>query len=296
MKVINDNIIVKFEYDKSSTVVKQDNGLYVPERYVIEEADEEAPTAWGVTTNRKLINPQVIDIISGQYAGKRAFVYYGAFEIAKWIDDDQAIIPEKTILFFIDPIQCMPETYLGDEVFSEGPRTASGIWLTPTTETKEGVLIKITHVPSNAIVNVGDTVITVDANQYDLNYGGKKYIKLRESEMIGVKTETGYQPFNGKLLVEYLPDADLAERIAENDRRRAQRDFIDKHHWHISEEYAKGLDPAYQDLPEPKFVNCRVISGEYEGKKLLIFRNYGCILPNKQWIINMDTVVGIVEE
>ena len=302
------NIVVKFHYDHSQTLVKTDTGLFVPERYMIEGGDEDADAAYGVTTDRKLINPPIVDILSGVHQGKRAFVFYGAFEIAKWLSDDRvadgrAIIPDKMLLFFIDPISCLPKTYLGDEVFEEGPRTESGIWLTPTIETKQGVLIKITHIPANNIVDIGNTVVTVDQYQYDLTYQGRKYIKLDESEIIGVQTQAGYLPIGNKVLVGYLPDVDLEERVAENDKRRAQRDYIDKHHIHISEAYTRGLDPDYLDVPEPKLTNARVIAvgGDVReelnpGDKLLIYRNYGCILPNKQWIIGIDTIVGVVQE
>lgn len=307
MKTTTGNIIVTFDYDHAKALVKLDSGLFVPERYMIESGDEDADAAYGVTTNRKLINPQVINILSGEHSGKRAFVHYGAFEVAKWLSSDRvqdgrSIIPEKMILFFINPIACMPGTYLGDEVFEDGPRTESGIWLTPTIETKQGILITITHVPANNIVDVGNTAVTVDQYQYDLNFEGRQYIKLTEEEIIGVKTQAGYIPLGNKVLVEYLPDADLQERIAENDRRKEQRDFINKSGMHISERFTRGLDPAYLDVPEPKLTNARVISVGIDvkeelkaGDKLLIYRNYGCILPNKQWILPLDSIVGVVE-
>jgi hypothetical protein len=298
------NVIVKFEHDFDSTVVKQASGLIVPERYIIEEGDEDADTAWGVTTDRKLINPQVINILSGDYAGRRAFVHYGAFEIAKWLDDHQAIIPDKMILFFIDPIACVPGTYLGEEVYGELEKTASGIFLTPQLEEKEGVKVKITHLPVDAhsLIVVGTIVITVDSFQYDFIYEGKKYIKVDKREIIGIQTDSGYQPISSNVLVEYIPDADLAERIAENDRRRAQRDYIDKHHLHISEAYTKGLDPNYLDVPEPKvtYARCMAVGQQVKnicpGDKLLIQRNHGCILPNRQWILNTELIMGVIDE
>lgn len=300
------NVIVTFEHDFDSTVVDQGNGLIVPERYIIEQGDEDADTAWGVTTDRKLINPQLINILSGEYTGRRAFVHYGAFEVAKWLDDHQAFIPEKMILFFVDPIRCMPGTYLGEEVYGELEKTSSGIYLTPHLEEKEGVKVYITHVPDDAhpLVKVGTTVITVDAFQYDLTYDGKKYIKVEQQEIVGIQTKDGYHPVGNTVLVDYLPDTDLAERMAENDRRRAQRDYIDRHGLHISEAYIKHLDPAYEPLPEPKFTYAKLLAigngvkpGRFTiGDRLMVQRNYGCILPNKQWILNLDLVVGVMGE
>lgn len=298
MNPINGHIIVKFDYDKSATAIKQPNGLYIPERYVIEDGDEDAEAAWGVTTDRRLINPQVIHIFSGQYNGKRAFVHYGAFEVAKRIDGDSVAIPEKMILFLIDPLQCMPNTYLGEEVFGELPKTASGIYITPQLETKEGVLIRITHVPKDSMVKVGDIVVTIDQNQYELTHEGKKYIKLDEDEIVGIKTADGYLPVENRVLVYLLPDSGLQERVSENDRRRKMRDYVDHNRLHISENYTKGLDPDYLDVPEPKFTHARVLVGSgqiQQGDKVLIHRNYGCRLPNSQWILSMDLILAVVE-
>ena len=296
------NIIVKFEHDFESALVKQDSGLFVPERYMIEGGDEDADAAYGVTTDRKSINPQVINILSGEYAGRRAFVHYGAFEVAKWLDDHQAVIPEKMILFFIDPIQCVPGTYLGDEVYGEYERTASGIILSSDLETKEGVMIYITNVPENAHpkVTFGSLIVTIDAFQYDLRYEGKKYIKVDEREIIGVKTEKGYQPIGNVVLVENLPDLEWDKWKRESEDKREE--YVDKFYPHLDKTHARSLYPKHLELPEPKFTHVRCVAiGELvkniePGDKLLVYRNHGCILPNKQWILNMDVIIGIIME
>lgn len=301
MTITNKNILVKF--DPLPTI----GGIIAPERYKIQEADQDGETdAYGVTTNRKAINPQVITILSGEHEGKRAFVYYGAYEIAKWLENEQAIIPQATILFFIDPIETVAGTYLGDEVFSEGEKTASGIYTTPFAEHKEGILIKITHVPKQGgvmygdkLIEVGDTVVTIDQWQYDLRYEDKKYIKLKSTEIVGVKKDDRYIPIGDRVLVEYLPDADLKERIAENDRRAGLRDFMNKNGLHYTQ---TDLEP----VSEPKAVNAKVLDVGNDvnfnnnswcistGDATIVFRNYGCLLPNKQWITSIENVIGVL--
>lgn len=323
----NNNIIVLFDHDWGSPYVKQHSGILIPERYVLEDGDEDAPTANAVQTDRRLINPQTVTVVQGNGAWLklvadtypeyerdailkahplitpgRYFVHYGAFEVAKWIDKEHhGAIPGKMLLFGIDPIRCMQGTYLAEEIFSELPQTASGIYLTPQLETKEGILVRITHAPEDSLVSVGDIVVTVDQFQYDLWYEGKKYIKIEDSEIVGVKTDLGgFQPMGNRVLVDLLPDADLSERIAENDRRRKMRNYIDHNRLHVSENYTKGLDPDYLDVPEPKLTHAIVVaSGSRDvmaGDKLLIHRNYGCRLPNNQWILSMDLILGILEE
>jgi co-chaperonin GroES (HSP10) len=303
MNPINSNIIVKF--DPLPTV----GGIIAPERYKIQEADTDGETdAYGVTTNRKAINPQVITVLSGLHKGKKAFVYYGAYEIAKWPEgvDGIAIIPEATILFYVDPIQPVLGTYLGDEVFSEGEKTASGIYTTPFAEHKEGILIKITHIPKEGgvmygdqLIEVGDTVVTIDQWQYDLRYLDKKYIKLKSTEIVGVKKDDRYIPIGDRVLVEYLPDAELQERIAENDRRSGLRDFMNKNGLHYT---ATDLEP----VSEPKIVSAKVLDIGNDininnnswsislVSDIMVFRNYGCLLPNKQWITSIENVIGVL--
>ncbi len=292
-------IIVSFEYDKSTSLVQQDSGLFIPERYVIEEGDEDADPAWGVTTDRKAINPQRVTIRSGTCAGKRAFVHYGAFEVAKWLDDDTALIPEAMVLFFIDPIQCVPSAYLGEEVFTPDERTASGIILSTNLEPKEGVLINITHVPKNGTVPVGTTVVTIDSFQYDLTYEGKKHIKVDEQEIVGIRVGSTYAPVGNAILVEYLPDPEWERwKINNEDKREA---YVDKFYPHLDKVYARTLYPANLITPEPKFAYVSVVSvgGAVSqvgvGDKLLIYRSHGCLLPNNQWIINTDIVLGVVK-
>lgn len=304
------NILVRF--DPVPTI----NGLTVPERYLIQDADTDGEhDAYGVTTNRKAINPQVVTILQGEHEGKKAFVYYGAYEIAKWPEPEIAVIPEGTLLFFIEPIRPISATYLGEEVFAEGERTASGIYITPFAEKKEGILIKITHVPEHGGVRygerhiiVGDIVVTIDAAQYDMRYEDQKYIKLRSSEIVGVKTETGFVPVGTKVLIEYLADEDLLQRQEENARRLQILETMSKRYLHLGDMPDGQLPEHLQPVKEPKVVKATIISigdkvnllrfvdDTKVGDTAMVFRNYGCMLPNKQWITDIDNVVGVMTE
>lgn len=310
------NILVKF--DPLPTI----GGIIAPERYLIQEADQAGENnAYGVTTDRKSINPQVITILSGPHEGKRAFVYYGAYEIAQWPEPELAIIPESTIFFFIDPIKPVVATYLGEEVFSEGDKTASGIYTTPYAEMKEGILVKITHTPKEGqilygdkFIVPGDIVVTIDQHQYDLRFENKKYIKLRATEIVAVQTKDGYVPIGDRVLIEYLADDDLKERIAENDRKSGLRDFMTKNYLHYTE---TDLEP----LKEPTFTKARLIAignavkltdlaiqknglgielcggntikGHLDDT-VFVFRNYGQLLKTGQWITSIENVIGVL--
>lgn len=298
MKPLANNILVKF--DPVPTV----GGIIMPERYLIQEADTPGENnAYGVSTNRKAINPQIVTILSGEHKDKKAFVYYGAYEIAKWPEgiDGIAIIPDTTIFFFIDPIEPVAATYLGEEVFSEGDKTESGIYITPYAERKEGILIRIIHIPkegqvsyADKLIAVGDIVVTIDQHQYDLRFEDKKYIKLKATEIVGVKTEDGYVPTGDRVLIEYLPDSDLQERVTENDRRAGLLDFMEKNGLHYT---VTDLEP----LKEPKTVNARILaigndvnSEATIGDEAIVFRNYGQLLKKDLWITSIENVVGVL--
>lgn len=286
MNPINNNILVEFE------AVPKTSGLLIPERYLIQSAEKDGEQdAVGVTTDRRLINPQTVKILSGEHAGRRGFVHYGAYELAKWYIEAQAIIPGHMLFMLIDPIRTLPGVYLGDEVFTEGEKTASGIYITPYADKKEGVIIKLTYVPENSNLRVGETVITIDNYQYPLTLEGKKHIRLFEREIIGLITETVYSPLGDKIHVKYLPDQELEEIIAENARREDQRKTFRLRNM-------KEMLSLVEDLREPITVKAEVIAiGEgvkyfpKGAKTLLIRRNYGCMLPDKTWIISEELIL-----
>lgn len=284
---MNDNkVIVSFK-DNIETPLN----LIIPERYTIHEQsgymDNESRHA--VTSDRRLINPQNVTILSGENEGKEAFVYYLAYECAKWIDDKRAVIPESMIFFITDPIEMMPDTYLGQEVFINGEKTESGIYITPFVEKKEGVRIKLTHVPKNSIASVGDIVITIDDKQYSLIYGGQTHIKLMEREIVAIVNGEDIIPVRDNLLVEYITDEDEAIRMAENERIYNQMDFCRKHNMHI-----EGMQ--FKPVPEPKTTEVKILKGKYSLKNGIAIRNYGVNLSNKKWIIAIETLLAIISD
>lgn len=279
MRLSKRNILVEFEEPKEVS------GLVVPERYLIQEGDETDSGAWGVTTDRSLINPQVCRNIE---TDERLFVHYGAYEVAKWPKENMAIIPEGMVLFYLDPVRMVPGTYLGDYVWTEDKRTDGGIILEEGT--KQGLLIKLAHICEDSPYSVGDTVITYDDRQYELRFEDKTYIKLTDDVIIGKMIDREVHPVRNCLLVKYIPDADLQERKAENDRRASQRDFLDKHYMHYTVQ-------DFEPLPEPRTAMAKVIRGNASiavNETVVVLRNIGALMPDGTSIVSMDTVLGVV--
>ena len=277
MKVLHNRILVRFHEDIETPL-----GLVIPERYAVhvQQNEDDNETRKGVTTDRRLINPQKVTILSGKHEGRDAFVYYGAYEIAKWVDDERAIIDESLIYFFIgDTIEMAENTYLGYEVFVEPEKTPAGIILSTTLEEKDKISIKISHIPENSIANVGDLVTTIDGNQYWLIYNGQRYIKLRESEIAAVNGN----PVNENLLVEYIYGRDDEERMEKNQEIYNHIDFCRKHGWHI-----EGME--FKPVPEPKTIKAKVLKGDMEGEEIIVNRNFGVKVGGNKWIISKESV------
>ena len=277
MKVLHNRILVRFHEDIETPL-----GLVIPERYAVhvQQNEDDNETRKGVTTDRRLINPQKVTILSGKHEGRDAFVYYGAYEIAKWVDDERAIIDEALIYFFIGgTIEMAENTYLGYEVFVEPEKTPAGIILSTTLEEKDKISIKISHIPENSIANVGDLVTTIDGNQYWLIYNGQRYIKLRESEIAAVNGN----PVNENLLVEYIYGKDDEERMEKNQEIYNHIDFCRKHGWHI-----EGME--FKPVPEPKTIKAKVLKGDMEGEEIIVNRNFGVKVGGNKWIISKESV------
>lgn len=278
MNPIRNRILVHFHEEIETPL-----GLEIPERYVIhtQESFDDNETRMGVTTDRRLINPQIVDILSGKYAGEQGFVYYGAYESAKWVDGN-GIITDDNLLFLINPIRMMPGNYLGQQVWREAEKTASGIYLTPDFGGVDGIRIKVNY--SGGDVKEDDVIITTDKSQYELIFGGQRYVLVRDKYIAGVNE----LPYKDNILIEYLPDID-PEREARNAEKKRQKDLMDTYHMFYE---AKDFEPE----PLPKYIDAIVIEGKYKGKEVIVERNYGVGVSKGRAIISLDTLIAVKNE
>lgn len=304
-----DYIVVQFDEQEAKV---HGTDIIIPERYLIQEGDETENSAYGVTTDRRLINPQVVTVIQGNETvptGVKAFVHYGAYEVAQWIDDKNALIKSAMVFFTLDPITPLPGNYLGEEVFIEGDKTDSGIYITPYAEMKLPINIKITHVSKNSEIQVGDEVITIDSAQYPLKYEDKTYIKLRDSEIVAIKRDGNIIPYRNYLLVEYIDTID-EELIQQNYYKDHLKDVAIKYRLHVPDiDFTHAKESKHVDAKliaigsdcryikptnsEKTFLYAGGILEANIGSILKIDRNRGARLDNGQWIINLDTVLWV---
>jgi len=137
-------------------------------------------------------NPQIAAIIHPNVnlpyiPGDWVFLHYMAWEWAEKTEDGHHLIDTDFILFQIlddGSFKLLDDLYLGEAVINDEEITPSGIIL--STAKRDNLKVKLTHLaPNNQYYSVGDTVLSIDKNNYAFNYNGKEYIKLMEHEIVG---------------------------------------------------------------------------------------------------------------
>lgn len=151
---------------------------------------QDATTQYQDNENYLETNPQIATILHPNATlpykeGDTVFLHYMAWEWAE-ITEYGHLIDTDFILFQIvgDEIVMRDGVYLGEAVYSDEEVTPSGIILLEGK--KDNLRVKLTHIPKDSILQVGQTVLSIDKNNYEFDYWGKKYIKLSESEIVGV--------------------------------------------------------------------------------------------------------------
>ncbi len=197
MRLVNQSIIVEFLTDHNRVVAKGLNGLDIvrPERWLNKEADEEEGTRFEENVNHLETAPQICKILHTNdklpyNAGDTVFVHYMAWENAEYTEYG-AVIDIDFVFFKINEdgtFEMRKDLYLGHAIYSDEEVTPSGIIM--LAGKKDNLRVTITHVPEKAAVcNIGDTVVSIDKNNYEFDYYGTKYVKLTKDEIIAVCVE-----------------------------------------------------------------------------------------------------------
>lgn len=294
LKLLNGKILVEFD---QAPKLSEKFDLVAPERYLVYESDSEHEhNRWGVNTDRRAINPQIVTVIQGnEYipSGSRCFVYYGAYEAKQRFIDNQYFIDCQNVLFFIEPMRMAFDNYLAKEIEQEGEKTDSGIWITPHTHITLPLNVIITHVPEGSDIQPGTEVITIDSFQYKLTFKDEKSVKLTDHEIIAKVIDGEIIPRGQYMLVEYI-EPELTELEKENEYRKHMADVFDRYKIAVPK-----VDIA--EKPLPKSVDCRIIrlgdsfnhrtSNVKPEEVYHIHRDRGLKLPDGRWIIREDAIL-----
>jgi|GEM_PF-3210596 len=207
MLSLNKKIGVKFdESDKKTYNLGNGIELVRATSWLDREDDGEVGTKKMTNVNHLEINPQIATVVIENAdfdlkVGDKLFLHYLAYE---WSDESVELSGELCDLISIDNVLfkiedkeyiMRPKCYLGESIIDKAPQTASGIFLSSVEDQKNPLQVKITHTPMDVhemtgsvldVAKIGDTVITIDSNNYPIVVDGKGYIFLRENEIVGL--------------------------------------------------------------------------------------------------------------
>lgn len=180
---INEWVGVEFDEKHNRTI--NINGIEIarPDTWVYQEFDDK--TMYENNKDLKATNPQIATVVNpnskyGLKEGDLVFVHYLQYS-TELIIDNVKYIPFNTIFFKIngkDDFEMADNTFLAKPIMIEAPKTESGIFLSSVEDKKEPLKLIITHVPRNSKLKVGNTIITEDDYQYEIDVYQEKYVKI----------------------------------------------------------------------------------------------------------------------
>jgi co-chaperonin GroES (HSP10) len=192
MNCINGQLVVQFDTSHNKVVGKGFNGIDIirPDMWLYSHGDAETHTKFDENHNKLETDPQICTVIhaNSKYpykVGDRLFVHYMAYETAEKHDDGYWI--DAYFVFFTieqdGKIKPVKDLYLAEPVFEQEKVTDGGIIIQGGK--KDNLRLKIVVVPENNVFDVGDTVLSIDKNNYTIKYQDKEYVKIMEHEIVG---------------------------------------------------------------------------------------------------------------
>jgi hypothetical protein len=192
MNMLGNNIIVIFDDSHNKVIGKgaDNKPLLRADLWLNTEAEEsDAPSRFDENENYLETHPQICTVVhpsaNHDYkVGDKLFVHYMAWEWREYAEIGH-IIETDYILFQILPDGTFipaKDTYLGEPIHIKD-EVEAGFVIAGTK--KDSLRVKLTHLaPNNSLFEVGDVVVSIDKNNYEFDYWGKRYIKLTRLEMV----------------------------------------------------------------------------------------------------------------
>lgn len=203
MNCLNGRIKVKFDVTHNKLIPLGDTGITLirPDDWL--HKNEENKTVYAENTNYLETKPQVCTVLepNSKYpykVGDRLFTHYMAYETAQLGDlvTQEGFIIADYVFFTILPDgswKMTDDNYIGEQIYTPEKVTTSGL-IYDIGGKKENLQVKITHLPDSPIVNIGDTVLSIDRYNYEFTIYPKKYIRLTGNEIAGVLTDAPIIP------------------------------------------------------------------------------------------------------
>jgi hypothetical protein len=193
MRCIRDNIFISFDpLERFRRSMPDGSTLIIPEFWDHVDDYGQKSGKMDRELNELKTNPQIGYVIHPNdkfkfKPGDKIFMHYLSIDYRCTVGDQVGAFTNANDIFFTDngEIEMCDGVYLGEQLIDEIPRTAGGIWL-DFMERKKECHIKLTHVPNGSELKPGDVVFSIDGAQYPIFYNNQKYIKLLDSEIVGL--------------------------------------------------------------------------------------------------------------
>jgi hypothetical protein len=191
MKLLNKNIVVRFINEHNSTIGTGINGSPIvrAELWLNTEAEvADEPSRFDENVNYLETNPQICVVVHPnaycEYrAGDKLFVHYMAWEWREKVDDGYVI--ETDYVFFKilpdDTFEMVKDNYLGTPIYTKDEEVGGFVI---AGEKKDNLQVDITHIPTESMFTIGERVISIDKNNYEFDYWGKRFIRLVKDEIV----------------------------------------------------------------------------------------------------------------
>lgn len=191
MKLLNKNIIVNFDQIHNKAIGTGINGepIVRAELWLNTEAEvADEPSRFDENVNYLETNPQICVVVHPNAycdykVGDKLFVHYMAWEWREKVDDGY-VIETDYVFFKILPdntFEMVKDNYLGTPIYAKDEEVGGFII---AGEKKDNLQVDITHIPTNSVFSIGERVISIDKNNYEFDYWGKRFIKLVKDEII----------------------------------------------------------------------------------------------------------------
>jgi len=204
MKVLNNRLYVRFDEDDKRIIPLGDTGVKLirPDEWVhkdedgnIKYDDATGVTKWEENTNYLETKPQVCEVLAEnpQYPykfGDKLFTHYMAWttvECGDYIKQEGFILAEYVICTLMPDgtYKMANDIYLGEQELTDDEVTPSGIIINVLGQKPKLCQVKLIHLPEKTQFDIGEVILTIDNYNYQCEIGGKKYIMLREREIVG---------------------------------------------------------------------------------------------------------------
>lgn len=203
---INKYLYVRFDATDKKVFKIGDIEIIRPDEWVARDkygeikVDERTGlTKYEENTNYLETKPQVCEVLTSNpdypfRKGDKLFTHYMAWESARagdFVTQEAFIMADFVFLTFnVDGSYKMAdETYLAEPVLTEDEKTPNGIIINVLGQKPKLCQIKLLHVPEKSKYAPGEIVMSIDNYNYPCEIGGKKFIMIREREIVGTLNE-----------------------------------------------------------------------------------------------------------